>query len=103
MSSTLCWICLNAYANKCNWINSGEPVRGWSAKKVKLKIQWDRQIDTYSVSKCPNYICDDNKRICPACGKKFITKHGNKKYCSDECRVTANSFGRGTKRIGGIA
>ena len=25
---------------------------------------------------------------CRFCGKRFVTNHGIKKYCSDECRIT---------------
>ena len=28
---------------------------------------------------------EDKKRICPICGKEFISSHSNAKYCSVEC------------------
>lgn len=30
-----------------------------------------------------------NTKECPVCGGKFVTTRGNKKYCSEECRIRA--------------
>lgn len=30
-----------------------------------------------------------NTKECPVCGCKFVTTRGNKKYCSEECRIGA--------------
>lgn len=30
-----------------------------------------------------------NTKECPVCGKRFIPLRGNRKYCSEECRIGA--------------
>ena len=55
---TLCWICANAYAHKCEWMKNYTPVNGWEAQKTVIHDLFNGDIDSYKVIKCPNFIPD---------------------------------------------
>ena len=58
--NTLCWTCQNA-TGKCSWSARLEPVKGWKAEKIKLKVSRDgggKYVTSYVVKKCPKYIKD---------------------------------------------
>lgn len=38
-----------------------------------------------------------NTKECPVCGKRFIPLRGNRKYCSEECRIGAG-YARSTSK-----
>lgn len=88
---TLCWTCRNAYAGKCCWIDRCEPVKGWTAKRSRLKISDGKQVNTWHVTGCPNYIRDvrepiGERRRCPICRQTFVAKSLNQIYCGSMCR-----------------
>ena len=55
---TICWSCKNACGN-CSWSRSFKPVKGWKAKKTKLKARRDsgnsKYEESYIVKQCPEY------------------------------------------------
>lgn len=57
---TLCERCQNA-CGRCAWSAFGMPVNGWTATKVKLNAQHNREplyIETYRVFECPLFNAD---------------------------------------------
>lgn len=44
------------------------------------------------------YLSEKNIKICPVCGKEFISNHGNEKYCCIICREQATAIKRNQKR-----
>lgn len=53
---TLCWSCQNACGG-CSWSKSFTPVEGWEAKPTK-----HNRIDSFFVTKCPEYIQDEDRK-----------------------------------------
>ena len=49
----------------------------------------DRRIKRASYFRCKD--AEATERICPTCGKIFVSAHATKKYCSEECRFTAHN------------
>lgn len=58
-NETLCWICKNA-CGSCSWSRSLTPVKGWEAKKIKVKGNFytGEILDSFIVKNCPEYIPD---------------------------------------------
>ena len=62
MKFNICWECGNACANKCEYIRSGQAIKGWTAQKGK---------GNYLISQCPNFVTDGDiglKNIAKALG-----------------------------------
>lgn len=53
---TLCWGCRNACGG-CSWSDYWlqKPVRGWTAEKVGLRMDNDRNGTSYIVTDCPEF------------------------------------------------
>ena len=53
---TLCWDCAKAMGG-CSWSNhwDHEPVPGWKAEKVELKVERGVFIESYVVIDCPEF------------------------------------------------
>ena len=49
---TLCWRCQNY--STCSW-SRGKPVKGWKAEKVVIDIRQGYPINSYRVTKCPEF------------------------------------------------
>lgn len=58
-NETLCWTCKNA-CGSCSWSRSLTPVKGWEAKKIKVKGNFytGEVLDSFIVKNCPEYIPD---------------------------------------------
>lgn len=61
---TLCWRCKNAVPDKkkgtgCSWSKSFEPVEGWDAKEVQIKLYEGKSCTSYIVKKCPMFKEDE--------------------------------------------
>lgn len=54
-SETLCWKCKNAYGN-CSWSKRFKPVDGWAAVPTKVNAGYKGQMDSFLVTKCPEFI-----------------------------------------------
>lgn len=85
---TLCWSCKNAYAHRCGWMQSCQPVAGWHAQET------DAVRGAMLVTVCPNYQQEKrkkrkSKRRCPICGKEYSPTRQKQPYCSDLCRELA--------------
>ena len=64
---TICWTCKNACGG-CSWSKRFEPVKGWKAKKTKIKtgrtangVKKFYYEDSFIVLKCPEYAKDERK------------------------------------------
>ena len=51
----ICWRCKNA-TGKCSWSAFGKPVCGWVATPCIIKSDGERDINTYSIISCPQFI-----------------------------------------------
>jgi len=49
---TLCWDCANATNNRCSWVDRGEPVEGWRARKTTIRFSGE-ETKSYCVHYCP--------------------------------------------------
>jgi hypothetical protein len=59
MRETLCWECARATGG-CSWSREFIPVKGWKAKKTKIKDErYYRYYSSYLVLKCPLFVPDD--------------------------------------------
>lgn len=58
--ATLCWNCQNA-CGKCSWSKDFTPVKGWKAKKTKIRFG-NSYDESYHVTKCPEYKKDERKK-----------------------------------------
>lgn len=58
-SKQICWTCQNACGG-CSWSSELKPVKGWKAKKTKIKCEEGRYSDSYKIIYCPEYIPDDD-------------------------------------------
>lgn len=54
-----CWTCKKACGG-CSWSSEFKPVKGWKAKKTKIKCEEGRYSDSYKIIYCPEYIPDDD-------------------------------------------
>ena len=91
IEKSICFDCKNGYANKCIWVKSLKPVKGWTAKAVDYAGAKPND-KTMFVIKCPNFkSCEELKAKvkCRMCGQE-IKGTSAKLYCSGKC----NSKGR---------
>lgn len=72
--------------NKC--IICGKPAK-YNKRFCTEKCfkEHDRRIKRDSYFRCKE--AEATERICPTCGKTFVSAHLTKKYCSEKCRLTA--------------
>lgn len=61
-NETLCWRCKNACGN-CSWSAFFHPVKGWNAKKTKIKVSSEQlhETESYIVKSCPQFIKDERR------------------------------------------
>lgn len=62
VGAQLCWTCQKACGG-CAWSDTLEPVPGWTAVPVRMRYRdgkalRPREIDTYSITACPEYAED---------------------------------------------
>lgn len=57
-SGQLCWSCINATNNGCSWSKNFKPVKGWTATPTILTVTTGRTTESFSITKCPQYIAD---------------------------------------------
>lgn len=48
----ICWDCANATNNRCSWVDRGEPVEGWIARKTTIRFSGE-ETKSYCVHYCP--------------------------------------------------
>lgn len=58
---TICWHCQNACGG-CSWSKNLTPVKGWKAKKIKVKIVQGDYNDSYIVNECPEFKPDAKRK-----------------------------------------
>lgn len=58
---TICWHCQNACGG-CSWSKNLRPVKGWKAKKIKVKIAQGDYNDSYIVNECPEFKPDAKRK-----------------------------------------
>jgi len=58
---------------------------------------WLFQKESLKGNNNPNYSYGGHKKVCPTCGKEFITYHKKKRYCSYRCVKTINLFYKGRR------
>lgn len=56
VGAQLCWTCKKACGG-CSWSSRFEPVPGWTAVAVAMRYRdgKTRDVDTYSITACPEY------------------------------------------------
>lgn len=60
--NTICWECkwATGLEGKCPWAGKGKPVKGWKAKKTKIKSASSNWVTkSYIVIKCPLFDPDE--------------------------------------------
>lgn len=59
VGAQLCWTCKNACGG-CSWSSRFEPVPGWTAVAVAMRYKDKniRDMETYSITACPEYAED---------------------------------------------
>ena len=95
--NNICVNCDTEVFKNCPWVLYGEPIEGWTAKKVHNK-----HFDTYQITACPKFK-NQNPARCTICGKPL--PEGRRRYCSPECRAKGaciitkkNEMRRGRKK-----
>lgn len=87
MSSTICWNCVHALEDKCEWFAGDKPVKGWNAIKSEVLTQTpidkNRAVTSYTVLDCPKY--EIRNKAFNACGDViFVTSNDCKRRLRDK-------------------
>ena len=85
---TLCWDCANATNNRCPWVDRGEPVEGWRARKTTIRFSGE-ETKSYCVHYCPFFERDAERgglKKLPLGGE--VDQHG-KNLCRDKLCASA--------------
>jgi hypothetical protein len=83
-NTQLCWRCQNACGN-CSWSKELKPVDGWQATKIKINDSRNRNIYSYSITKCPLFIPDD---------KEYLTKTEQRNKYINDLGISLRSYYR---------
>ncbi len=78
----ICFDCINAVGG-CSWSQFFKPVKGWTAKRTKIKVNETTTLKTYYITACPLFI-QDNSRRKPKLVKQEIQETINRKFMKKE-------------------
>lgn len=70
-----------------------------SVKAKEAGMSYGEYVNQMGASAAPIKKTKPNTKDCPVCGKRFVPLRGNRKYCSEECRIAAG-YARSTPKKG---
>ena len=60
-----------------------------SVKAKEAGMSYGEYVNQMGANWAPIEKPKPNTKECPVCGKRFVPLRGNRKYCSEECRIGA--------------